>query len=341
LIEKGRGFPQADGVKPGKLILLLLTVALLAGCAGLSDQTVTVGPPPPHAPKEPVVPTRARPDVAIPLGSGLARLAVGEGAVWVLQGGRLLKLDPKSNRVLAAQPRIRGLSSFAAGEGGVWVPDGSKLLKIDPQTGKLIARIPVKCRNIAVGAGSVWATNPKKGTVLRIDPRTGRVVATIDVDKSPLVLAVGEGAVWALSWEKNIVFQIDPETNQVVAKVPLGTGIPIGQLAAGEGGVWLSKQARLPLGVANALIVIDPGSKRVTRVFKTWFDGRFALGGGAVWVATPEYVARINVTSGQMVEKVLLHTSEYGEMVSGEGALWLVGDRGDTLWRINFQPPGP
>lgn len=338
LIENGGGFPQAGGVKPGKLVLFLPLAALLAGCAGLSDQTITVGPPPPHPPKEAVVPTRARPDAAIHLGSGMARVAVGEGAVWVLQGGRLLKIDPKSNQVQSFIPGIRGLPSFAAGEGGVWVPEGSKLLKLDPQTGAVTARIPVKCQNITVGAGSVWATNSRKGTVSRIDPRTGQVVATIDVDQSPMVLAVGEGAVWVLCWEKNMVFQIDPATNQVVAQVPLGIGIPMGGLAAGAAGVWISKQARLPLGVANALIVVDPASRHVTRVFKTWFDGRFALVGDAVWVATPDYVARINVTSGQMVEKVLLHTSEYGEMVSGEGALWLVGDGGGILWRINFQP---
>jgi streptogramin lyase len=343
LIEKSGGFPQADGVKPGKFILLLLAAVLVmaAGCAGLSDQTVTVGPPPPHAPKEAVVPTRARPEAAINLGPGMTRLAVGEGAVWVLQGGRLLKIDPKTNRLLAVIPKIRSSTPFAAGAGGVWVPAGSKLLKFDPQTGGLLARIPVKCESVVVGAGSVWAAHAKKGVVMRIDPRTCQVIATIEVDKSPMVLAAGEGAVWALSWEKNVVSQIDPESNQVVARVPLGIGLPIGELAAGEGGVWVSKQARLPLGVANALVVVDPASKQVAKVFKTWFDGRFALGGGAVWVATPEYVARINVANGQVVEKVLLHTGAYGAMASGEDALWLICDGSDSLWRINFHPPSP
>ena len=315
---------------------------MAAGCAALSDQTITVGPPPPHAPKEAVVPTRLRPEAAIHLvGSGVARVAVGEGAVWVLRGGRLLKIDPKLNRVLATIPMVRDSSSIAAGAGGVWIPEGSELVELDPKTGGLVARIPVACENVAVGMGSVWATNSKRGTVSRIDSRTGQITATIDVDKSPMVLTAGEGAIWVLGWEKNVVYQIDPATNQVVAKVPLGIGIPIGELAAGEGGVWVSKQARLPLGVANALIVVDPASQHVTKVFKTWFDGRFALGGGSIWVATPEYVARINVNSGQVVEKVMLHTGEYGDMVVGEGALWLAGDRGNTLWRINFQSPSP
>ncbi len=42
LIEKGGGFPQADGVKPGRFITLLLAVAFWAGCQKSAD--VTPGP---------------------------------------------------------------------------------------------------------------------------------------------------------------------------------------------------------------------------------------------------------------------------------------------------------
>jgi hypothetical protein len=37
LIEKGGGFPQADGVKPGKFMAMLLAVAFLAGCQKPAD----------------------------------------------------------------------------------------------------------------------------------------------------------------------------------------------------------------------------------------------------------------------------------------------------------------
>jgi hypothetical protein len=37
LIEKGRGFPQTDGVKPGKFIVLLLAAAFWAGCQKSAD----------------------------------------------------------------------------------------------------------------------------------------------------------------------------------------------------------------------------------------------------------------------------------------------------------------
>jgi DNA-binding beta-propeller fold protein YncE len=336
--------PREDGrtmKMAGRGVVLAVGLLMVAGCAGLSDQTVTVGPPPPYAPKETVVATRAGPDAAIHLGPGVTGVVVGEGAVWVLQGGRLLKIDPKSNRVLAVIPKIPGSASFAAGAGGVWVAEGSKLLKIEPRTGRFVTRIPVACETLAVGMGSVWVSDPRKGIVSRINPQTGKVAATIGVGKGPKVLAVDAGSVWVLGWKENLLFQIDPKANQVVAKVPLGAGIPIGGLAAGEGGVWVSKQARLPLGVANALMVVDPGSKQVTKVFKIWFDGCFVLGGGAVWVTTPEYVARIDMTSGRVVEKIRLQLGGYGDMAVGEDAVWLIGEGSDTLWRINFQSSLP
>jgi hypothetical protein len=37
LIEKGGGFPQADGVKPGKFIVLLLAATFWAGCQKSAD----------------------------------------------------------------------------------------------------------------------------------------------------------------------------------------------------------------------------------------------------------------------------------------------------------------
>jgi uncharacterized membrane protein (UPF0127 family) len=54
LIEKGGCFPQADGVKLGKFITVLLAVALLAGCQKSAD----VAPPPSV---DDLLPTQAQP----------------------------------------------------------------------------------------------------------------------------------------------------------------------------------------------------------------------------------------------------------------------------------------
>jgi uncharacterized membrane protein (UPF0127 family) len=54
LIEKGGGFPQADGVKPGKFIALLLAAAFWAGCQKSAD----VAPAPSI---DDLLPTQAQP----------------------------------------------------------------------------------------------------------------------------------------------------------------------------------------------------------------------------------------------------------------------------------------
>jgi uncharacterized protein len=59
LIEKGGCFLQADGVKPGKFILLLLAAAFLAGCK--KTETATPSSPPPAASIDDQLPTQAQP----------------------------------------------------------------------------------------------------------------------------------------------------------------------------------------------------------------------------------------------------------------------------------------
>jgi uncharacterized membrane protein (UPF0127 family) len=59
LIEKGGGFPQADGVKLGRFIVLLLAAAFLAGCQ--KTETAALPSPPPAPSVDDRLPTRAQP----------------------------------------------------------------------------------------------------------------------------------------------------------------------------------------------------------------------------------------------------------------------------------------
>jgi DNA-binding SARP family transcriptional activator len=111
--------------------------------------------------------------VEIPLGrigeaSGWRhRMAVGEGAVWVLAPASLWRIDSTTKRVVGSVPldhREEG-SSVATGEGAVWVatPDGS-LLRVDPDSQTVAKTIPLgkliypadRFDALAVGERSVW-----------------------------------------------------------------------------------------------------------------------------------------------------------------------------------------
>jgi len=138
-------------------------------------------------------------------------LAVGEGAVWLLESD--------SGRPLPA----------------------ARVHKADLETGRRAAVVDTDRggMDIKVGLGSVWVVNrgKKTGTVSRIDPRTVALLAAIPAGQHPLFMAVCEDGVWVSNGET--VSRIDPATNRVaeVVKVPFLCR----KLACGFGAVWATK----------------------------------------------------------------------------------------------------
>ena len=121
-------------------------------------------------------------------------------------------------------------------------PDRGELLRVDPRSGRVLAAIATGAgaRFFALGEGSVWVQNNTDGSVSRVDPDTNQVVATIDVATSPVDggdLAVGGGAVWARVSDV-LVARIDPGTNEVVARYDPRAGS--GSVAADDAAVWIS-----------------------------------------------------------------------------------------------------
>jgi virginiamycin B lyase len=95
-----------------------------------------------------------------------------------------------------------GPLGIATGFGSVWVVCywQEQLLRIDPRTRRIVARIPIGDGPLGVstGAGSVWVTNRDSRTVSRIDPRKNGTVATVRLPAplSPCAVAARENGVW-------------------------------------------------------------------------------------------------------------------------------------------------
>jgi YVTN family beta-propeller protein len=222
-----------------------------------------------------------------------AAMAAGYDSVWVASRAdkSIFRIDAKTNKVAAAVPVTVADSeaSIAVGEGGVWVLTDKKgvLSRIDPETNKVAGQIAVKPHSYAAmaGHGAIWVTNtgePRStdnGSVQRVDPKTNTVVATIAVRCQPRFLAVGEGAVWVLNQTDGTVSRIDPETNKVVATIETGVSGPGGDIAAGEGGVWVR-------GTKVLLAVIDPKTNQVVKRYgPSVGSGAVRAGKGKVWVS--------------------------------------------------------
>jgi YVTN family beta-propeller protein len=222
-----------------------------------------------------------------------AVMAAGFGSLWVAscKDKSILRIDAQSNRIVAAIPaRLADAEgSIAAGEGGVWVLTDKEgiLSRISPATNEVIAQIKVKPNSFAamVGYGAVWITNTgetgsaENGSVQRIDPKTNRVVATIPVRGQPRFFAVGEGSVWVLNQTDGSVTRINPKTNKVVAHIEVGVPGTGGDIAAGEGAIWVRATKVL-------LSVIDPKTNQVVKRFgPAQGSGAVRAGAGSVWVS--------------------------------------------------------
>ena len=153
----------------------------------------------------------------VPLsGSDVQSIAVGDGALWVLQSGTISRLDPRTGRV-TRRLRFPGwkVGQIAAGDAGVWatmqlLSGLNVLVHVDEQDWRLSKPIrePTPASTtigtrLALGDGAVWWSNTS-GTIWRVEPATGKIVAAIHVtprpsfpgDFAPLGIATGAGAVW-------------------------------------------------------------------------------------------------------------------------------------------------
>jgi class 3 adenylate cyclase/ABC-type branched-subunit amino acid transport system substrate-binding protein len=183
-------------------------------------------------------------------------LAVGNDAVWITTGSsQLLKVDPKTRKVVRSIDTGLSLDAVAVGDGSVWLASGpsATVLAVDPASGAVRSRIPIVGdpdatspfpRAIAVADGAVWTLNANTSSVTKIDPQTRGVVATITLGagRAPTSLAAGAGAVWISNRGDGTVTRVDSETHETES-IRVGNS-PAGLAAAGDE-VWVTVQPSL------------------------------------------------------------------------------------------------
>lgn len=223
-------------------------------------------------------------------------IVVSPASIWIAscQAGELDEIDPTTNRVrhrysAGIGPGREGAFAYAAGS--LWVPSnrpdttGSLILRIDPATGRTVARIIVGPRSdvVVAGFGSVWVASSAADSVFRLDPVRNAITARIGVGPSPKFMAVDGPALWVQNRRDGTVSRVDPGTNLEVARVGSGAPTEWGDLAAGEGAVWLSVDGK-------PVTRIDPLTNRVTHQY-VGGSGADAIrvGFGSLWVADHQH----------------------------------------------------
>lgn len=224
-----------------------------------------------------------------------ASLVVAFDTVWVpVCGEKTVKRITIKDRTASAKAAIAvddADGRIATGVGSVWVLSDRKgvLSRLDPDTNEPVAEIYVAGlpSSVAFGEEALWVTSATGNRLIRVNPHNNEIVESIVVGPRPGRLAVGEGGVWTLNRGDGSVSRIDPKSNKVVATIPIGSKIANGEIAAGEGSVWISA-AGVPI------VRIDPRTNRATQQFTGEGGGAILVAHGSLWVAVEKQTWRLD-----------------------------------------------
>jgi hypothetical protein len=212
-------------------------------------------------------------------------VAAGPGGVWVLRNargaerGRLLRVDPRTDEVVAGIPVREWASHVRSGDDGTaWVvrlepsPGDEELLQVDPASGSVTRTIPLPAvetgggvEAVLVAGGAVWIAD-SAGRLLRADTTSGQVRTVLSSRwRWPIVgLAAAGGGIWVASGYG--LQRLDPEDGRVTLQASdpaLQQAMPADSLAAGAGALWIAGGGD---EMSDRLLRLDPVSGRVAAV---------------------------------------------------------------------------
>ena len=222
----------------------------------------------------------------VPVKNPCSGLVIAAGTLWVPSCAEhvVYRIDTTTNQVVAKVPvgPANNEGGIAYGAGSIWLPSdpAGVITRIDPATNGIAATIAVPPGSFTAvfGYGRVWVSSTDKSVVSVIDPATNTIVTQIPVDAAPRFMAVGEGYVWTLNQGTGTVSKIEPATMKVVATIAVGVPGTGGDIAAGEGALWVTVRD-IPLSR------IDVVTNKVTHQFVGPGGDAIRVLHGSIWLS--------------------------------------------------------
>jgi streptogramin lyase len=224
-------------------------------------------------------------------------VALGEGAAWVVDGGRgvLVRVEPGYDEVSGAirfRPRGPGQGgapvSAVVAEGGVWITDGStRLVRVDAAT-RSVTTIEIRrpLTGAAAGAGAIWTISDDPPSVIRVDPSTRSATDRLqlvtrqnEAAPTPVAIAAGASAIWVLNSNTATVTRVDPVTRGVSATIQIGVDRVPNAIATDGARAWVANED-------GTLSRIDSGAGAAASIWVGKSLRQVAAAGSRLWVAT-------------------------------------------------------
>jgi YVTN family beta-propeller protein len=232
-----------------------------------------------------------------------------DGSAWYdsWEGGSVSRVDPQTNAIVATIPVGGGPEGMTVTPGSIWVAShyGWAVDRIDTTTNAVVAipmhGPPPPCcgpQEIAATPTGIWVGVPSTSHVVRIDPRTNTVVAEISAGVSCGGLAADSSAVWITNGGcgGRSIAKIDPATNAIAFSGVIGDMVVATDPVLAGGSVYFRVQA-----VTSGVERVDPATDKVTGSLEipnlpSDDAGFLAYGAGALWVRSPGYVTRVQLS---------------------------------------------
>jgi virginiamycin B lyase len=223
---------------------------------------------------------------SVPVPKPCSGLIIAAGTLWApsCEENVIYRIDVATNKVVAKVPVgvANTEGGIAFGAGSIWMPSDPQgvVSRVDPATNKVLASIKVAPGSFTAvfGYGLVWVSSTEKNLVSVIQPASNEIIAEIPVDPAPRFMAAGEGYVWTLNQSNGTVTKIDPFTMKAIATIEVGVPGTGGDIATGEGAVWVTER-NFPV------TRIDPATNVVTAQFGGPGGDAMRIGHGSVWLS--------------------------------------------------------
>ena len=261
--------------------------------------------------------------------------AAAAGSLWVVTDrGRLVRIDPRTNRVTLRKSIGRGACAVTAGAGAIWVTNyrRSTVLRVDLRTARVRAvAVDAAPFDALVVFGRLWVTAWEAGRLDEIDLESLRVVRRIDVGPRPVGLASRDGSVWVgFGRDSTAIARVDPVSG-TVERVEVGDPRP-GWFVSGTSDLWIQAND-------GDLLHVDPATRRVLarlHVGRTLARGAVAAD-GSLWIPDKEQgiVYRVDPERERVIDSFPAGPGAF-EVVRAFGSMWVISYAGDDVWR--FRP---
>jgi DNA-binding SARP family transcriptional activator/ABC-type branched-subunit amino acid transport system substrate-binding protein len=271
------------------------------------------------------------------------------GSSAAVGDGTLVAVDPESGEIERRIPVGRTPSAVAVGGGAIWLldADARTVLRVLPSS-RVIETIATGATptDVAFGVGSLWVANGRRleGTqfigpvataVARFDATTRTERAAVRLPRVPgavsnLVdnhLAVSADALWAIAPDFSVV-RIDATTG---ARTATTRALPAAAIAAGRAGVWV-------LGVDGSVVRLHERTGRPTLRTRVPASsvGSIAVGPDAVWVTSPADGMLWRIGGGRTATLGATELDRgVSDVVVGEDEIWVANPLAGVLLRID------